>query len=524
MEVSEIRPKILKWIGQVALALYILFLLEVFQPEVAKAGMYDNAYTFYQSVGNNMRFVPGEEREGYIYYGTKAKKDFYTGIRYVTLGWRIRVFNSNGALADTLYYQLGGAHMNTLDVRIVDGYEYRLYRVSLSNIRKRLSGAGVGTMHKANSSIVFDACTTTSLNGVIQGGMTDEGPSWGSVYTTYNGIVNAQNWTPATKETLKTYYNKTVEGLFYNLNLQKGTGIQTVHGAGKYCFGTPVIISADVKDGYHFKEWQGNQGAPIRTYSVTVYASDVNLVAQAEENIYHIAYDANGGIGDIATQDYTYNQNLILPVNGFSKDGASIAGWEITTDAGTIQYIRGQRVSIKNVVKRLNLQRTNGATVVFRALWDEGPIIQAEDIYISLKDAKEGKITEEWLAKRVNAFDQEDGVLPYGHTDKTSFYIQNFRATHYTSIPREGKLKETFVAKDRAGNITQKTVQIYVVDTELIPPEKYMGKVRFISKKYYKGIRNSFVSPDKGGLELDSVWRLEKAYRDLLDALFVNQR
>jgi hypothetical protein len=228
-------------------------------------------------------------------------------------------------------------------------------------------------------------------------------------------------------------------------------------------------------------------------------------------------------MGDIATQDYSYNQNLILPTNGFSKDGATIVGWEIITDTGTIQYIRGQRVPIKSIVKQLNLQRTNGATIVFRALWDEGPIIQAEDIYVSIKDAKKGKITEEWLAQRTSAFDQKDGVIPYGRTAKTHFYIQNFTATHYKRITREGILKETFVAKDSSGNITKKTVQIYVVDTELIPPEKYAGKIRFISKKYYKENTNTFVSPDKGGLETDSVWRLDKAYQDLLDKLFINE-
>ena len=260
----------------------------VFQPEYKKMAVYDSADAFYQAYANEMKFLPGTNNQGEIYYATKAKKDVNTGIKYTTLGWKIRIFNKEGALVDTLYYKLGGTNMKTVDVCTIDGYEYCLYRVTLTNMRERMSYAGLQALNHPDCCIVFDACTTTKLNGVLQGGMTDEGPSWGSVYTTYNGIVNAQKWTEETKETLKSYYNKTVAGLFCDVVLERGDGIRQVTGAGKYCFGTTVTVSAEAEEGYHFKNWTGSYTSADNRFYFVIYASDVHLTANAEENPYHM--------------------------------------------------------------------------------------------------------------------------------------------------------------------------------------------------------------------------------------------
>ena len=76
----------------------------VFQPEYKKMAVYDSADAFYQAYANEMKFLPGTNNQGEIYYATKAKKDVNTGIKYTTLGWKIRIFNKEGALVDTLYY------------------------------------------------------------------------------------------------------------------------------------------------------------------------------------------------------------------------------------------------------------------------------------------------------------------------------------------------------------------------------------------------------------------------------------
>lgn len=296
--------------------LCVLSLFKVFQPELVKAGVYDNAYTFYQSHGSEMKFLPGTNNQGEIYYATMAKKDLNTGIKYITLGWKIRIINENGVVVDTLYYKLGGENMKTVDVSIVSDYEYCLYRVTLTNMRSRMSYAGLQALKNPNCSIVFDACTTAKLNGVLQGGMTDTGPSWGSVYTTYDAIVNAQEWSAATKESLKSYYNKTVSGLFYDVILKRGNGISQVTGAGRYCFGTEVTVSAETEDGYHFKNWTGNHASPYKSFSFVLCGSNVSLTANAEENGYH-ADKFTGKVRFISKKYFKdENENLISEMMG----------------------------------------------------------------------------------------------------------------------------------------------------------------------------------------------------------------
>lgn len=414
--------------------LCVLSLFEVFIPETVSAGTFDNAYTFYQAYGSEMAFQSGTYKQGEIYYATKAKKDTTVGIQYTTIGWKVRVFNHAGTVVDTIYYQLGGSNMSAVDVRSVDGYEYCLYKVTLSNMKSRMSTSALNTLATADCSIIFDACTTTKLNGVIQGGMTDNGPSWGKVYTTYDEIVNAQKWSSATKETLKTYYNKTVVGLFYNVTLNKGTGIKQVSGAGKYCFGTTVHIQAITEDGYHFSNWSGAAYSTNSDYSFVLYDNDV-----------------------------TYTAN---------------------------------------------------------ATWDHGPTIEADDIYVSLEDAKNGTITESWLAEYANAADQEDGSISYGENETTSFLLTDYQASDFTYFQKEGYVTETFRATDSAGNTTSKRIKVYIVDTSIYDAEALKGSCRFISSRYFKDEEGNFVEQESGGLDENSIWRLDEEYSGVLDVLF----
>ena len=504
----------------VFIILCVLSLLKLCEPEVVKAGVYDNAYTYYQHYGKEMIFLPGADNQGEIYYATKAKKNPHATTRYMTLGWKLRLFNSDGALVETLYYKLDGKYMTSVDIRQINGYAYCLYRVSLSNIKNRLSQAGLKALENPNCSIVFDACTTTKLNGVVQGGMTDEGPSWGTVYTTYNGIVNAQNWTSDTRESLKSYYNKNVEGLFYEVLLEEDAGIRQVYGEGKYCFGTLVTVSAETEDGYHFLNWTGNHGSPREAFSFEIRGSDVTLTAHAKENDYSIQYEGNGGVGNIAPQKAQYTQSMVLPTGGFSLSGASLCGWSLLTEDGEQYFSIGQTVFVKELVDRLNLQRKNEAVVTLKAVWDQGPLIITEHIYVPRKAALEGRVTEEWLSQRVQAIDREDGEIPYGRREGASFFIEDYQAVRYTEIESEGIVKENFIAEDTAGNSTNKCIDIHVVDTSMHQADKFTGRVRFINKKYFKDEKGNLLSEIMGGLAEDSIWRWDESYRQLLEELF----
>lgn len=517
---NSIRKRILKKSRMVLFILCVLSLFELFPSEVVKAGVYDNAYTFYQTYGNEMSFLAGANNQGEIYYATKAKKDENTGIKYTTLGWKVRIFNQKGVLVETLYYQLGGNHMSSIDVRTQGGYEFCLYRVTLSNIKSRLSQAGLNALCNPNCNIIFDACTTTKLNGVLQGGMTDSGPSWGDVYTTYNGIVNAQNWSSTTRETLKSYYNKSVEGLFYNVTLTKGNGISQVTGSGKYCFGTKINIQAETTDGYHFSGWTGSFSSSSASTSFVLYDSDITLSANAVENNYTIVYKSGMGTGSIPSQSVKYTDCVMVPSEGFFLEGAALAGWTTNDKSSTVRYIKGQQVQVSNLVKGLGLQSSNEAIITLYATWDYGPMIMTDKIYVALEDAQKGKITEAWLSERAEAFDQEDGAIPYGKNERTSFFMQDYLPTDFTEFQGEGWVTETFLAVDSAGNISKKKIKVYIVDTSMYPEGCIFGEVRFISKRYFVDENGNLISEDLGGLDSNSVWRLDEEYRGILKKIF----
>lgn len=74
-----------------------------------------------------------------------------------------------------------------------NGKEYLMYSISLNVMRKRLSTQTLNALSSGSCTIILDACMVLRVNGKNKGGMNDNGPSWGKVYTTYAGISKAAN-------------------------------------------------------------------------------------------------------------------------------------------------------------------------------------------------------------------------------------------------------------------------------------------------------------------------------------------
>ena len=504
--------------------MFFLMIAVLEKTEYVQASTYENAYTFYQAHGNEMVFIPGKKNEGEIYYATKGKKNVSSGIRYTTLGWKVRIFKNSGACVETIYYKLGGNYMTSVDVRTIDGYEYCLYRVTLENLKSRLSKAGLETLQFPDCDIVFDACISIKRNGKLEGGMTDQGISWGTVHTTYNGIANAEKWAKDTKESLKSYYNKMVKDLFYEVKIQKGKGVQQVSGEGRYCFGTKVNVSAVCEEGYHFSGWTGSETSPSETYSFILYGRDATIIANAKENRYRILFDSGEGNGVIPEQVLDYGEILNLPMAGTELEGASLSGWKLPAEKKTQIFPAGNQVEVKALVKYLGLERTDGATIVLHASWDKGPIIKTQEINVSLVDAISGHITEEWLAEKAEAYDLEDGEIPYGKNKRTFFFMKDYQATDFTELQEEGCVKKMFLAMDSAGNLAKKEIEIHVADTKIYPQERVFGRVRFISEKYFWDAKKNLINENQGGLAENSIWRWKEEYRKLLEKLFEEKR
>ncbi len=568
-------------------------------PEEVKANtVFTNAYMYYNIAGSVMVFIPGADGQGEIYYATKAKKATSSGILYTTLGWQVVVHNVYGTPVEAIYYQMGGSNMVLVNSVDVDGYEYCLYKMSFANLKARLTPASVQTLNTANSYLTFNACTAVKINGVVQGAMTDAGPLWG-VYTTYDGIANAQNWSAETRVTLQSYYNKYVSGLFFNVSANRGTGIASVSGDGSYCYGAPVTLTATPARGYQFSHWTGDATRREQSFTFTMtninasytavavpltlnvifigenleqsvsqrkeYVYDrggqkllnfnwkkegyhqtgwntkengtgeqyqlqqqvandwilvkrpqINLYATWEMNRYQFIYDYSGGKGELAPETVKFSDTMQVPEAGVEKERATLIGWSTKKDATEPEFTCGQDVSVAEIAKSLNLQYQHNAKVTLYAVWDYAPEITGENIYVSLEDAKNGAVTEEWLSKFLKVEDVEDGEIFYGIHEKNSFLVTNYLTTDFTTFQKDGSVTENFRAIDSVGNVTEKQIAVHIIDTSIYDIEEITGTPRFISASYYKE-DGRFVDEKEGGLWKESVWKRNSNFTNILD-------
>lgn len=580
----------------------VLFAVGVFPRENIEASTYTNAYEFYSAYGKKMKLVPISDNDGNIYYATRGKSST-AAVKYTNIGWKVSVTNQSGSVLQIIYYVLDGEHMVKADKRTVDGYLYTLYKVPLSNLKSRMSKKTIQALSQANCNILFDACMIVKIDGEAQGGMDDNGLCWGDVYMTYEEIAEAENWTQASKDTLKTYYNKEVEGLFYNVEVKKTEGIKSVSGAGKYCYGMTATISAEPEDGYAFDRWGGDststnaeitytigmKNAAFIAYAKVGYVTvnyftgfemngkptkcveyvynlsgqslsdfgwkmdgyhqigwskksnsdtadyalnagittswleknypEINLYAVWKPNTYTIVFDPDGGTGSIENLQVQYADRIGLPTEGFKKKGHNLSGWGFIKD--TQDYQLGEEIEAAVLVNAANCQMYNNSTIILYAVWGDAPEIIGNSIYVSLEDAGNGVITEQWLAQYVNAQDKEDGSIPYGQGNTNSFVIINYAETDFTEFQKPGYVTESFCATDSHGNVTVKNIPVYIVDTGVYDEDFVWGSLRFISKKYYKDENGSFLDEENGGLATMSIWRCEESYTSILDRLFL---
>ena len=101
----------------------------------------------------------------------------------------------------------------------------------------------------------------------------------------------------------------------YTLDVQGGTGIESVTGGGNYPYGSKVTIGATVKPGYHWKGWTGSYNTADKDYTFTMPNGNVSMRAEAEANAYTVAFHPNDGgevthLSSIATQ---YDKQITLP-------------------------------------------------------------------------------------------------------------------------------------------------------------------------------------------------------------------
>lgn len=574
-----------------------------FHKEEVAAAVFDDAYSYYTLYGNQVVFKPTTQTDGNLYYATSAKTT-NVGIRYRTIGWKISVQDKEGNSVQNIFFRLGGSAMSRISEIYRDNTVYDLYCISLHTLKQSMNPYAKELLSTGNCQIKLNACMVVVKNGVAKGGMNEFGNFWGDVYTTYQGIAGAQNWSNASKQLLKSYFDKEVNGLFYTVSVSKGNGIAAVFGGGRYCYGTYATITAIPENGYAFSFWAGREtvyakeysffvnssttwvakakpidvtvtfyrnnnkadttstthaytfgvlnqnffnpkweregyqmigwshekNATAPTYSVTAtvtdswicrYAKATSLYAVWEPNTYTIEFDGNGAdIGKMEPIRSNYSKEITIPACTFSysNKNTSFLGWSIQKASTEPDINSGEKVSVSSLANLAKVTNTNNGHIKLYAIWDDAPMIDADDLYYSLEDAQKGIITELELASHIKAVDVSDGEIVYGVHKDNSFLLTNYQEEDFTGFTDSGSVTQTCVAIDSVGNYTERVITVHIVNTKSVPAKDVFGECRFISLKYFKDDGGTLLPNESGGLLPNSVWRLEKSFMEVLDS------
>lgn len=125
------------------------------------------------------------------------------------------------------------------------------------------------------------------------------------------------------------------------------------------------------KVGYTFKAWNSKangtgehtyqDGQSVKNLSI-VDGDTIDLYAQWQPNSYQILFDTNGGIGDMAPLEMTYDKEIILPENTFTRKGYQFQEWNTDQAGGGNAY--------KDMALVKNLTAMNNSTVSLFAQWN----------------------------------------------------------------------------------------------------------------------------------------------------------
>ncbi len=133
----------------------------------------------------------------------------------------------------------------------------------------------------------------------------------------------------------------------YDLTVNKGTGIASLAGAntGTYRVGQSITVSATPDRGYTWSKWTGTgvSDSNNQSYTFTMPSSEVNLTANATQNIYTITYDLAGGSVTGNPENYNVTTEAITLKNP-TKTGYTFTGWtgsNGTTPQTTVTIAKG---------------------------------------------------------------------------------------------------------------------------------------------------------------------------------------
>ncbi len=410
-----------KWISLTLLLLVMGLFMPDSSETYQAATSYTNAKEFYESTALDGEPYHSESVDGTVYYATYAKlASSSTNLKYATVGFDITL-SGNGHSVSFAVERYGDS-VTMVDQVNSGGYQYDLYAVEdkeLYRLAQAVDPANAAYVLEAPIIYVrIDSIMVTKQGNTPNGGITENGyggiSKWGTIYRLKNSsdlnalksIFSGHDFESYKKIESKLDNPKldiryaangtdeantnassavTVGGGFKVVNYtENGVKIPYVLYAngGLYTSSSRVLqamtllkpsTAAMDKIGYHLipdKEWITEGGKVLsanKSYMPREIAPEVGLkdtkiyvYANWKPNTYTITYNANGGSGTMADTNATYDKNVALRTNTFTRSGYTFKGWSLTQN-GSVDFVNGATVS--------NLTSTNGGKVKLYAVW-----------------------------------------------------------------------------------------------------------------------------------------------------------
>ena len=146
----------------------------------------------------------------------------------------------------------------------------------------------------------------------------------------------------------------------YNVTLNTDGGTINSGNITSYFSGIGVKLPTDVtKTGYIFSGWYDENGSNVTEIGSDA-TGDKSYTARWTPITYTVAFDANGGEGNMANQTFAYDVEQSLAANTFTRAGYDFAGWSDTQD-GNVVYTDQDAVN--------NLTDVDGTVITLYARW-----------------------------------------------------------------------------------------------------------------------------------------------------------
>ena len=204
----------------------------------------------------------------------------------------------------------------------------------------------------------------------------------------------------------------------YNVTLDKqgGTGgddnVQATYDSPMDKVGAPARAGYQFL-GYFDEAEAGNQyydadGNGTTNWDKAEETDLVTLYAHWEANSYEVAFDANGGTGDMTSQTFVYDTEDTLSANVFTREGYTFAGWAKEPKATAADY--DDQATVSNLAI--------GGSVTLYAVWKPVSYLVAFD-----GNGAQGTMEAQ------NAVYDADVVLKQNSYEKTGYHFTGWATT-----------------------------------------------------------------------------------------------